>query len=141
MDSSMVVHSGGCHCKRVRWRVNAPASIVAWDCNCSICSMRKNTHLIVPAERFELVGDSKEFLTTYTFNTHIAQHTFCKVCGITSFYIPRSNPDGFSVTVNCIDPGTVTHVEVKFYDGDNWEDSYDASGVASCSKVLPEGSK
>lgn len=103
--------------------------------------MRKNTHLIVPAERFELQGDSKDFLTTYTFNTHTAKHTFCKVCGITSFYVPRSNPDGVAVTYRCIDPGTVTHVEIKFYDGENWEDSYDASGVASCSKVLPEGSK
>lgn len=141
MNSAMVLHSGGCHCKRVRWQVQAPSSIVAWKCDCSNCSMRGNTQFIVPSERFELLGESKEFLTTYTFGTHTAQHKFCKVCGITSFYIPRSNPDGVSVTFGCVDPGTITHVEIKDFDGKNWENSYNTSGIASCSKVLPEGSK
>ncbi|KAE9466259.1 hypothetical protein C3L33_01827, partial [Rhododendron williamsianum] len=98
MDSEMVVHNGGCHCRSVRWRVQSPSSVVAWQCNCSDCLMRGNTHFIVPSERFELLGDSKQFITTYTFGTHTAKHTFCKVCGITSFYTPRSNPDGVSVT-------------------------------------------
>lgn len=141
MDYATVLHSGGCHCKRVRWQVQAPSSIVVWKCDCSNCSMRGNTHFIVPSERFELLGESKEFLTTYTFGTHTAQHKFCKVCGITSFYIPRSNPDGVSVTFGCVDPGTITHVEIKDFDGKNWENSYNTSGIASCSKVLPEGSK
>ncbi|KAF4396316.1 hypothetical protein G4B88_019116 [Cannabis sativa] len=77
------------------------------------CYMRGNTHFIVPAKRFELLGDSNQFLTTYTFGTHTAKHTFCKVCGITSFYIPRSNPDGVAVTFKCVDPGTLLHVESK----------------------------
>jgi len=34
-------------------------------------------------------------LTTYTFNTHQAKHTFCRTCGVQSFYQPRSNPDGY----------------------------------------------
>ncbi|KAL5810079.1 hypothetical protein ACOSQ4_026647 [Xanthoceras sorbifolium] len=89
MDHDMIIHNGGCHCRRVRWRVRAPKSIVAWKCNCSDCSMRGNIHFSVPSERFELLGVSKEFLTTYAFGTHTAKHTFCKVCGITSFYISR----------------------------------------------------
>ncbi|XP_041002424.1 centromere protein V [Juglans microcarpa x Juglans regia] len=135
MDSETVVHNGGCHCRNVRWRVRAPTSIVAWDCNCSNCFMRTNTHFIVPAERFELLGDSRQFLTTYTFGTHTAKHTFCKVCGITSFYIPRSNPDGVAVTFRCVDPGTLTHVEIKYFDGRNWDSSYNQTGIASLSKV------
>jgi len=134
MESDMVIHNGGCHCRRVRWRVQAPSSVVAWNCNCSDCSMRGNTHFIVPSEKFELLGDSKEFLTTYTFGTHTAKHTFCKFCGITSFYIPRSNPDGVAVTFRCVDPGTLTHVEIKHYDGRNWESSYNQTGIASCSQ-------
>ncbi|XP_060185180.1 uncharacterized protein LOC132614683 [Lycium barbarum] len=141
MDSEPVLHTGGCHCKRVRWRVYAPSSIVAWDCNCSDCSMRRNTHFIVPSERFELLGDSKEFITTYTFGTHTAKHTFCKVCGITSFYTPRSNPDGTAVTLWCVDPGTLSHVEIKCFDGQNWEGSYEQTGIASCSKATDEDSK
>jgi len=134
MDSETVVHSGGCHCRKVRWRVQAPTSIVAWDCNCSDCFMRANTHFIVPAERFELLGDSEQFLTTYTFGTHTAKHTFCKVCGITSFYFPRSNPDGVAITFRCVDPGTLTHVEIKNFDGRNWESSHAKTGIASLSK-------
>ncbi|KAG2715202.1 hypothetical protein I3843_03G069200 [Carya illinoinensis] len=144
MDSEMVVHNGGCHCRNVRWRVRAPTSIVAWDCNCSDCFMRANTNFVVPAERFELLGDSRLFLTTYTFGTHAAKHTFCKVCGITSFYIPRSNPDGVAVTFRCVDPGTLTHVEIKYFDGRNWDSSYNQTGIASLSKVQnppAEGSK
>ncbi|KAL7257787.1 hypothetical protein ACSBR1_003991 [Camellia fascicularis] len=119
-----VVHNGGCHCRSVRWRVQSPASVVAWQCNCSDCFMRGNTHFSVPLEKFELLGDSKQFLTTYTFGTHTAKHTFCKVCGITSFYTSRSNPDGVAVTFRCVDPGTLTHVEIKHFDGRNWEKSY-----------------
>ncbi|KAK6927817.1 CENP-V/GFA domain [Dillenia turbinata] len=135
MDSNLVVHKGGCHCKRVRWQVQAPASVVAWNCNCSDCSMRGNTQIIVPSKRFELLGDSSQFLTTYTFGTHTAKHKFCKVCGITSFYIPRSNPDGVAVTFRCVDPGTLAHVEIKQFDGKNWEASYKDTGIASQSKL------
>ena len=135
MDSEIVMHNGGCHCQKVRWQVQAPTRIVAWDCNCSDCSMRKNTHFIVPSERFRLSEDSKQFLTTYTFGTHTAKHTFCKVCGITSFYYPCSNPDGVAITYNCVDPGTLTHVEIKQIDGKNWESSVSQSGIAACSKV------
>ncbi|EOY03205.1 Carbon-sulfur lyases isoform 5, partial [Theobroma cacao] len=113
MEPKLVVHNGGCHCRKVRWHVLAPTSVVAWKCNCSDCSMRGNTHFVVPHERFELLGDSKEYLTTYTFGTHTAKHTFCKVCGITSFYTPRSNPDGIAVAFRCLDPGTLSDVEIR----------------------------
>lgn len=135
MAPKMVIHNGGCHCKQVRWQAKAPTSVVAWICNCSNCSMRGNTHFIVPSDKFELLGDSNEFLTVYSFGTHTAKHMFCRTCGITSFYIPRSNPDGYAVTVRCVDPGTLSHVEIKQFDGKNWERSYDQTGIVSCSKV------
>jgi len=131
----LVLHKGGCHCGRVRWQARAPVSIVAWKCNCSDCSMRGNVHFIVPACNFQLEEKCKEWLTTYTFGTHKAKHIFCKICGITSYYIPRSNPDGVAVTVNCVDAGTIKHVEFKYYDGKNWEGVYEKSGIESLSKV------
>ncbi|KAM7267350.1 hypothetical protein ACFE04_009516 [Oxalis oulophora] len=134
-ESKTVLHNGGCHCRRVRWRVQAPSNVIAWKCNCSDCSMRANIHFVVPAEKFQLLGDSQDFITTYTFGTHTAKHTFCKVCGITSFYIPRSNPDGVAVTCTCVDSGTLDQVEIRNYDGQNWESSYDESGIGSHSKV------
>ncbi|XP_010273210.1 PREDICTED: centromere protein V [Nelumbo nucifera] len=138
MNLETVVHNGGCHCKQVRWRVQAPSSVVAWKCNCSDCAMRGNVHFVVPASRFELLGESEKFLITYTFGTHTAKHIFCNVCGITSFYVPRSNPDGIAVTVKCVDPGTLSHVEIRQFDGVNWETSYNQTSIASCSKLETE---
>lgn len=136
MESDLVWHEGGCHCRSVRWRVEAPASVVAWDCNCSDCSMRGNTHFIVPAHRFQILPDSEAFLKTYTFGTHTAKHVFCTRCGITSFYRPRSNPDGVAVTFRCVDPGTLLRVEIRRFDGRNWESSFDRTGISSCSKLV-----
>ncbi|CAH8381475.1 unnamed protein product [Eruca vesicaria subsp. sativa] len=134
MESELVLHEGGCHCGKIKWRVKASRRVVAWSCNCTDCSMRGNVNFVVPASDFELLDDSKDFITTYTFGTHTAKHTFCKVCGITSFYIPRSNPDGVSVTVKCVKAGTLEHVEIRSYDGVNWERSHKETGIASSSK-------
>jgi hypothetical protein len=116
----MRTHSGGCHCGRVRFEVIAPAKIEVADCNCSMCSKLAYLHLIVPAERFKLVsgGDS---LTTYTFNTGIAKHLFCARCGVKSFYIPRSHPDGVSVNARCLDAGSVESMSVQPFNGREWE--------------------
>jgi hypothetical protein len=111
---------GGCHCGRVRFEVIAPAKIEVGDCNCSICSMYGYLHLIVPADRFKLIS-GRDALTTYTFNTGVAKHYFCSVCGVKSFYIPRSHPDGVSVNVRCIDSGTIESMSVQPFNGREWE--------------------
>ena len=116
----MVVHTGGCHCGRVRFEVTAPAKLEVTDCNCSICSKFGYLHLIVPAERFVLLA-GRDDLTTYTYNTHAAKHYFCSHCGVKSFYIPRSHPDGVSVNVRCIDSDTVESMSITPFDGRDWE--------------------
>ena len=116
----MVTHAGGCHCGRVRFEVIAPAQLEVSDCNCSICAKSGYLHLIVPADRFKLTQGS-ESLTTYSFNTGVAKHRFCSVCGIKSFYVPRSHPDGISVNARCIDSDTVTSLSVTPFDGRDWE--------------------
>jgi hypothetical protein len=118
----MVTHAGGCHCGRVRFEVTAPSDLEVADCNCSICRKAGYLHLIVPAERFVLTS-GRDDLTTYRFNTGVAQHFFCSHCGVKSFYIPRSHPDGVSVNARCIDSDTVTSLSVKPFDGLNWDAS------------------
>lgn len=76
-----------------------------------------------------LFAQGAESLTTYTFNTHQAQHTFCRVCGVQSFYTPRSNPDGKGVAIHCLDEGTVAKVNVVPFDGTNWEASFEQDHV------------
>ena len=116
----MTRHTGGCHCGRVRFEVEAPAVIRATECNCSICNMTGYLHLIVTKDDFHLL-QGEESLETYTFNTGVAQHYFCRHCGIKSFYAPRSHPDGVSVNVRCLDEGTIDSVEIEPFDGRHWE--------------------
>ena len=78
-------------------------------------------HLIVPAARFHLL-QGRDALTSYRFNTYTAEHLFCKHCGVKSFYVPRSNPDGYSINVRCLDPATMREVRVTPFDGRHWEE-------------------
>ncbi|KAJ2823791.1 hypothetical protein GGI24_003589 [Coemansia furcata] len=90
------------------------------ECDCSMCEMHGFQHIIVPQSRFKLLTGDKN-MTTYTFNTHVAKHYFCKTCGIESYYVPRSNPDGFSVNFRCLERDNVEEFEILPFDGKNWE--------------------
>ncbi|MGV8943381.1 GFA family protein [Thermomonas sp.] len=114
----LIVHHGGCHCRRVRFEVDAPGTPAVLECNCSICSMTGFLHLIVPAARFRLLSGADE-LVEYTFHTGAAKHLFCQHCGIKSFYVPRSHPGGFSVNGRCLDAGTVERFHITPFDDNN----------------------
>ncbi len=118
----MTTHTGGCHCGRVRIEVDAPADVAADQCNCSICRMCGYLHLIVARDNFRLISGEDD-LQTYTFNTGVAQHHFCRHCGVKSFYVPRSHPEGVSVNVNCLDPTTISSLEITAFDGASWEEN------------------
>jgi hypothetical protein len=122
-EQALVTHRGGCHCGRVRFEVRAPARVEVADCNCSMCSKTGYLHLIVRAGDFKLLS-GQDVLTTYTFNTGTAKHLFCPVCGIKSFYVPRSHPDGFSVNARCLDTGTLEEMTVIPCNGREWERQY-----------------
>ncbi len=124
-DSAMIPHRGGCHCGAVRFEVMAPAYLEVDDCNCSVCSMTSFLHLIVPRSRFRLLKGA-DALVTYTFNTGVAQHYFCRHCGIKSFYVPRSNPDGYSVNARCLEPRTITGMRIAHFD-DTHREAADAA--------------
>lgn len=118
--TQLTMRTGGCHCGAVRFEVELPDAFEVEDCNCSICAKSGNIHVIVPASRFNL-SQGKDDLTRYTFNTGAAQHLFCKTCGVKSYYIPRSNPDGVAVTWRCLDDWPSLAVTICPFDGQNWE--------------------
>lgn len=120
-------HRGGCHCGAVRFEVRAPAVLQVLECNCSVCSKTGYLHLIVDREDFTLLAGADE-LVEYRFNTGVARHLFCRSCGIKSFYVPRSHPDGISVNARCLDRDTVESMAVRAYDGQNWEHAREALG-------------
>ena len=114
-----MIYQGSCHCRAITFECEAPALIEAESCNCSICSKSGFLHLILPPDRFTLLSGA-DAIVTYTFNTGVAKHSFCKHCGVKPFYTPRSNPDGIDVNVNCLDTRPEA-IKVIHFDGQNWE--------------------
>jgi len=124
--SELTHYEGGCHCDAVRFRVSvAEHEHVVSDCNCSICRKKGFLHLIVPPDRFTLLSDDAT-LTTYTFNTGIAKHRFCRVCGMHPFYRPRSHPDWIDVNLRCLDGDVLSRFRIELFDGVNWENNVDS---------------
>jgi hypothetical protein len=122
-----------CHCGNVqgRFRCNAD-KIYALDCNCSDCDMRKNVHTVVPAADFTILDEPsyEDATTLYQWGTKTAVRRFCKTCGVLPWYIARSNPDGYAITLQCVDwtadgKKAPVVVIVKF-DGVHWEESFKA---------------
>jgi len=128
-DAEEVEVHGGCHCGSVRWKIRCLRRTCAWVCNCSVCNMKQNHHIVVNDDSFFLEQCADDALTTYTFGTHAAKHHFCKTCGVQSFYKPRSNPNGVGVTMYCIDDMDegVLRIERTGFDGQNWEHTYAGS--------------
>jgi hypothetical protein len=122
MDSKPPAHEGGCHCGRVRFRVYGDLSHIT-ECNCSICAKKGFLHLIVPRDRFELLSGEHD-LSTYRFNTGVAQHHFCRTCGIHGFYVPRSDPEKIDVNVRCLEGVDLASLRIIPFDGRNWERAF-----------------
>jgi hypothetical protein len=77
-------------------------------------------HLFVARKNFRLIK-GEDAIETYTFNTGVARHYFCRHCGVKSYYVPRSHPDGLSINVNCLDSSTIKSLSETAFDGQNWE--------------------
>ncbi|MEA3065533.1 MAG: hypothetical protein QOJ27_1985 [Sphingomonadales bacterium] len=125
-----VTVSGGCHCRAVRFEAVVPPEVEVLDCNCSICAMTGFRHLIVRHEDFRLLSGG-EALAHYRFGTGAADHLFCSVCGVKSFYQPRSHPDAWSLNLNALDDTTGLAVAARAFDGRNWEASLAGLGQAA----------
>jgi hypothetical protein len=131
----MQTYEGGCHCGRVRFRVQGDLANAS-NCNCSICTMKGSLHLVVPREQFALL-QGKDALSTYLFGTHTAKHTFCRHCGIHSFYVPRSKPDGYSVNIRCLDNVDISAIRPRPFDGQHWEEEMRTRAAETTSNPQP----
>jgi hypothetical protein len=113
---------GGCHCGRVRFCARVDLDLLS-QCNCTVCTKKGILHLPVAPENFELLR-GKNSLTTYTFGTGVAQHTFCSHCGMHAFYVPRSQPDSITVNARCLDDIDEPSLKpTRFFDGHHWEEA------------------
>lgn len=127
MIGPTITASGGCHCGAVRFVVRFPNPPELLDCNCSICAKTGFLHLIAAAKDFNLERGN-DALADYRFNSGTARHLFCKHCGIKSFYVPRSHPDGYSINWRALDGVETIAPIIIPYDGKNWEQARSGLG-------------
>jgi len=106
----------------VQFRFSGPRVVKALSCNCSICSATGFLHVFVAHEQFELRSGGQD-LVEYRFGSGQARHLFCGVCGVKSFYQPRSHRRSWSVNRNCLAPGSWEAGNVSCFDGQNWDDN------------------
>lgn len=115
----MKVYRGGCHCGRIAFEARGQLEETT-ECNCSICTMKGYLHWIIPREDFRLLTPDSD-ISTYRFNTGVAKHHFCPVCGVAPFYIARSDPDKIDVNVRCLEGVDIASLRIVQFDGRNWE--------------------
>jgi hypothetical protein len=128
---------GGCHCGQVRFRARVDLDLLS-QCNCSICTKKGILHLSIDPAGFDLLR-GKNALTVYTFETGVAQHTFCRHCGMHAFYIPRSQPDKITVNARCLDGLDGSSLRPNgFFDGQHWEEAQ-SKRIASGGPVAATG--
>ena len=126
--SEPTLYEGGCHCGRVRIRVRTRVRHIS-ECNCSICTKKGYLHLVVSKDELEILSGQEE-LTEYRFNTGVARHLFCRTCGIHAFYVPRSDPNGYSVNARCLEGIDLNSFSRRSFDGLHWEEAIVAHRAA-----------
>jgi hypothetical protein len=124
------IYQGSCHCGRVTFEVRANLNYVI-DCNCSLCRCKGALwHGASDSSLRILTGEAD--LALYQFNTKTAKHYFCSHCGVHPFTRPRLDPSRWAFNVRCIDGVDLSSIEVRPFDGANWE---------AAAKALYENSK
>lgn len=111
----MPVYRGSCHCGGVQFQVDADITEL-YTCDCSLCS-KKNALMTNLHESALKVLVGADTLTPYQWNTNIARHYFCSVCGIYPFHRKRSMPDHYGVNVRCLEGLDIAVIPVRAAEG------------------------
>ena len=97
-----VTIDGSCHCGAVEFKTTLTKGFAsARRCNCSICRMRGAVAVTSTPDAFKITKGAEK-LATYQFNTRVAEHHFCVLCGIYTHHKRRSNPNEIGVNVACL---------------------------------------
>ncbi|MEZ5828186.1 MAG: GFA family protein [Hyphomicrobiales bacterium] len=109
-------HTGGCHCGKVRYEVEADIDEVN-SCNCSLCQKRGYLLAFVPRAQFTLLSGEKD-QTDYQFNKKVVHHWFCGTCGVSSFGTGEGEfSEMVAINVRCLDDVDLDALKVKRIDG------------------------
>ena len=100
---------GSCHCGVIKFQVNISLKDVR-RCNCSICSRKGFVMGSAPVDVLTIIS-GKKYLSTYKWNTNVAEHYFCKICGISTHHKRRSNPNEYGYNIACIEGFEMSWIE------------------------------
>jgi hypothetical protein len=68
----------------------------------------------VPAVSFTLLAGD---LSMYQYNSKVAKHYFCKICGIYTFHRLRTAPGLYDINVGCLDGVDPLSLEINLNNG------------------------
>ena len=106
---------GACHCGGVEFEVTGTLDEFTM-CDCTLC-VKKNAVMYKVHESGLKILRGEDKLSLYRWNSRVAQHYFCSVCGIYTFHRKRAAPDHYGVNVYCLDGVDVSGVPVRRVDG------------------------
>jgi hypothetical protein len=120
MDKHVERLPGSCHCGTVRFEVTLTDGLhTARRCDCSYCRMRGAVAVSAPIGGVRITSGECS-LASYSFNTGVAKHYFCSVCGIYTHHQRRSDPQQYGVNVACLEGiSPFDFDEIPVHDGIN----------------------
>lgn len=113
----MNTYTGSCHCDAVAYEVTGTFT-EGMRCNCSHCKRKGFLLAFVPESDFTLKSGADN-LTTYHFNKHHIDHTFCKTCGVQSFARGHDGNGNYMVAINlnCLADFDTSALTINDFDG------------------------
>ena len=116
----MKTYKGRCHCGDISFSFQQGEIDKGIRCNCSMCRRKgavMSDFTLSPEELdIEVKNDA---LGLYQFDTRVAEHYFCKTCGIYPFHVTMRKPGYYRVNLGCIDEVDTNALEVSLFDGKN----------------------
>jgi hypothetical protein len=111
----MEAYQGSCHCVAVTFSIKTDPGYSV-RCDCSIC--RRHGAIMLRCDQADLeIQSGQDALTEYRFNTNVAIHCFCKICGTYVFHKMRKLPDKYGINAGCLDGIDLAALQPVFIEG------------------------
>jgi len=117
-------HHGSCHCKKVKYEVEADLQKGTYRCNCSYCAKTRNWGCMVKPQAFRWT-EGESSVGIYKMTDGGSEYYFCKHCGVrlgNKGYVEEIGGDflSFSVsTIGSIIIEELTKLPIQYMDGHN----------------------
>jgi hypothetical protein len=110
-ERTMETYNGSCHCGAVTFEFKSDLDAFM-QCDCSLC--RKKNAVMAAAHKDDVrILTGHDVLGQYRWNTRVARHYFCRICGIYTFHRRRSKPDEYGINAFCIEDVDISKIPIK----------------------------